>query len=105
LFYATLDEMMWQRPDDDVTAIIARLWESRPIAESTRNAHLTDRALSPLIEPLIPAVLRAVEFWGARAASLTLIHDEQSALTPARVAEMAAIFAEHHPGHRLTAVH
>jgi hypothetical protein len=104
LFYATLEEMTRQRPEDEVAVIITRLRESRPIAESTRNAHLDDRTLSPLMEPLIPAVLRAVEFWGARAASLTLVHDEQSALTPARIAEIAAIFAEHHPGHSLTAV-
>ena len=104
LFYSTLDEMAHQRADGDVAAIIARLRESRPVAERIRNAHLNDRTLSPLMEPLIPAVLRAVEFWGASTASLTLIHDEQSALTPARIAEIAAIFAEHHPGHRLTAV-
>ena len=104
LFYATLDEMARHRAEGDVAAIIARLQDSRSIAESTRNAHLNDRTLSPLMEPLIPAVLRTVEFWGARAESITLIHDEQSALTPARIAEIADLFETRHPGRRLTAV-
>ena len=101
LFYATLDEMARRRADRDVAAIIARLRVSRSVAETTRTAHLNDRTLSPLMEPLIPAVLRTVEFWATRAASVALIHDEQSALTPARIAEIAAAFAAHHPGRRL----
>jgi hypothetical protein len=104
LFYATLDQMAGLRAGSDVASVVARLQDSRPVAETIRDAHLEDRTLSPLMEPLIPAVLRTVEFWGTRAASITLVHDEQSALTPARIAEIGAIFAAHHPGRRLTAV-
>ena len=104
LFYATLEEMAQHSTEGDVPAIVARLQDSRPVAETTRAAHLADRTLSPLMEPLIPAVLRAVEFWGTKAASIALVHDEQSALTPARIAEIAAAFAAHHPGRRLTGV-
>jgi len=104
LFYATLREMARHQADRNVAAVIASLQHTRSVAEATREAHLRDRTLSPLMEPLIPAVLRAVEFWGARAASIALIHDEQSALTPARIAEIAAAFAANHPGHRLTEV-
>jgi len=105
LFYATLDALSRQPADSDVAAIIARLQDSRGVAEATRNAHLNDRTLSPLMEPLIPAVLRTVQFWGTQAQSITLVHDEQSALTPARIAEIAAAFAAQHPGRRLAGVH
>jgi hypothetical protein len=104
LFYTTLEEMVRPPGEGDVAAIIARLSDSRPVAESVRNAHLADRTLSPVMEPLIPAVLRAVELWGGEAASITLVHDEQSALTPARIAEIAALFETRHRGRHLTAV-
>jgi hypothetical protein len=104
LFYATLEEMARRPVEGDVAAIIARLRDSRGVAETIRNAHLDDRTLSPLMEPLIPAVLRAVAYWGTKAESISLVHDEQSALTPARIAEIAAAFAAHHPGRRLTDV-
>jgi hypothetical protein len=104
LFYATLDGLARHRADPEVARVIARLQDSRAVAEATRNAHLDDRTLSPLMEPLIPAVMRAVEHWGTRAESVSLVHDEQSALTPARITEIAAAFAARHPGRRLTGV-
>ncbi len=87
-----------------VGEVISLLQSSRPAAEAIRKAHLTDRTLSPLMEPLIPAVLRTVELWGCTTPSITLVHDEQSALTPARIAEIAREFSAHHPGHHLTGI-
>ena len=84
--------------------MITQLQSSRPAAEAIRQAHLTDRTLSPLMEPLIPAVLRTVELWGRTTPSITLVHDEQSALTPARIAEITREFSALHPGHQLTGI-
>ncbi len=104
IFYETVGTLADGQRQSGVAEVITLLERSRPAAEAVRQAHLTDRTLSPLMEPLIPAVLRTVELWGRTTPTITLVHDEQSALTPARIAEIAREFSAHHPGHRLTAI-
>ena len=57
------------------------------------------------MEPLLPALMWAIQTWGARTDSLTVVHDEQSALTPWRIAEMGARLAAQPSGGRLESVH
>ena len=62
--------------------------------ERIRSARQTledDPRRCPLLEPLLPALTRAVLHWGAVHPSLVVMHDEQSALTPWRVADIAAL--------------
>jgi hypothetical protein len=56
------------------------------------------------MEPLLPALNRAVHHWGVQTETLSVVHDEQSALTPERIADIATAFAEAQPGHRLADV-
>jgi hypothetical protein len=88
----------------DVHEVMTLLQSTRPIAEETRAAHLQNPKLTPLLEPLIPALTRAVHFWGTRAEVVSVIHDEQSALTPERMADIARTFATSHPGRQLVEV-
>ena len=104
IFYETVGALVNGQRHSGVGEVITLLQSTRPTAEAIRQAHLTDRTLSPLMEPLIPAVLRTVELWGRTTPSITLVHDEQSALTPARIAEIAREFSAHHPGHHLTEI-
>lgn len=104
VFYEAVDALADGPSSHGVSEVIVLLQRTRPAAEAIRQAHLTDRTRSPLMEPLIPAVLRTVELWGAAAPSITLIHDEQSALTPARIAEISREFSTGHPGHRLAGI-
>ena len=60
--------------------------------------------LTPLMEPLLPAFSRAVHHWGSQAQTLAVVHDEQSALTPERIADIATAFTADHRGHELTEV-
>lgn len=69
-----------------------------------RRSLEADPRQPPLLEPLLPAVTRAVLRWGADHPALRLVHDEQSALTPWRVAEMADRLGRRHPGHVLDLV-
>ena len=56
------------------------------------------------MEPLLPALMCAIQTWGARTSLLRVVHDEQSALTPWRVAEMGARLAAQPSGGRLESV-
>ena len=45
-----------------------------------------------------------VHHWGSQAHTLAVVHDEQSALTSERIADIATAFTADHRGHRLTDV-
>ena len=104
MFYVTIQAMAQTRAAAEVKQVVGLLQSTRPVAEATRAAHLQNPKLTPLMEPLLPALNRAVDYWGSHAQTLAVVHDEQSALTPERIAEISAAFAAHHPGQRLTNV-
>ncbi|GAA1161171.1 hypothetical protein GCM10009630_69350 [Kribbella jejuensis] len=52
-----------------------------------------DPELPPPLEPLVPALAATVLHWSAGGRSLAVVHDEQSALTPGRVARLGAFLA------------
>jgi hypothetical protein len=104
LFYAAVEAMAQTSTATDVHKVMTQLESTRPIAEATRAAHLQNPKLTPLMEPLIPALTRAVLFWGSCAETVSVVHDEQSALTPERIADIARTFAASHPDGQLTDV-
>jgi hypothetical protein len=104
MFYAAVDALAQTQAADDVHEVMTRLPSTRAIAEATRTLHLQNPKLTPLLEPLIPALARAVHFWGTRAELVSVIHDEQSALTPERIADIARTFAASRPGRQLLEV-
>jgi hypothetical protein len=104
LFYAAVDALVQTQATADVEEVMTLLPSTRPIAEATRASHLQNPKLTPLLEPLIPALTRAVHFWGSRAEVVSVVHDEQSALTPERIADIARTFAASRPGRQLADV-
>jgi len=53
-----------------------------------------DPAFPPPLEPLVPALAETLLFWSAGERSVAVVHDEQSALTPGRVARLGTFLAE-----------
>ena len=53
-----------------------------------------DRAFPPPLEPLVPALAETLLFWSAGEGSVAVVHDEQSALTPGRVARLGTFLAD-----------
>ncbi|MEV4260618.1 DUF3800 domain-containing protein [Kribbella sp. NPDC049584] len=53
-----------------------------------------DPEIPPPLEPLVPALAETVMYWSAGHRSVAVVHDEQSALTPGRVARLGAFLAE-----------
>ncbi|HEU5486258.1 MAG TPA: DUF3800 domain-containing protein [Microlunatus sp.] len=83
---------------------LRRLRQAAGRAAEVRRSLQDDPRGSPLLEPLLPSLARAVEFWGGRYPALAIVHDEQSALTRWRIAEIAARLADRRPGHTLELV-
>jgi hypothetical protein len=53
-----------------------------------------DPEIPPPLEPLVPALASTILHWSAGVRSVAVVHDEQSALTPGRVARLGAFLAE-----------
>jgi hypothetical protein len=104
-FAASVEALTATEPDPDVTAVLGRLHAARHRAVGVRAALERDRRAAPLMEPLLPALMCAIRTWGARTDVLTVVHDEQSALTPWRVAEMGSRLAAQPNRCRLEWVH
>ena len=104
MFYAAVDALAQTHAAADVREVMTLLHSTRAVAEATRASHLQNPKVTPLLEPLIPALTRAVHFWGTRAEVISVIHDEQSALTPERIADIARTFAASRPGRQLSGV-
>lgn len=52
-----------------------------------------DPELPPPLEPLVPALAETVLYWSVGGRRVAVVHDEQSALTPGRVARLGAFLA------------
>ncbi|TCN31722.1 uncharacterized protein DUF3800 [Kribbella orskensis] len=104
-FYATLGDLRSTLPkrqeSDSLQGILDHLSKSRPQLEEVLTLLLDDRSsVPPALEPLLPALLETALHWstaldwsgGGR--SVAIVHDEQSALTRHRVAQVQAILAE-----------
>jgi hypothetical protein len=103
-FYTAVHRLRREPAPVGVGEVMRQLEGTRTIAEAVRAAHLADPKLTPLLEPLIPALTRTVQVWGAVSDSVSVVHDEQSALTPERISDIAAAFALGHPERRLVDV-
>jgi Protein of unknown function (DUF3800) len=63
------------------------LWQVRPRIDSLRTG-LLHPDVPPLLEPLIPALLETARYWCAGGRPVSIIHDEQSALTQNRIGQI-----------------
>lgn len=51
--------------------------------------------MAPRLDPLVPALVQAVEYWSAGGHPVTIVHDEQHALTTARISYVQQQVREH----------
>jgi hypothetical protein len=61
---------------------------SRPPLDALRDRLFDDRALLPPLEVLIPALVETTLHWYADGNAVAMVHDEQSALTVHRIAQV-----------------
>lgn len=66
----------------------------RKVEETLLRLIEDDPAIPPPLEPLVPALAETALFWSAGQRSVAVVHDEQSALTPHRVARLAEYLAK-----------
>lgn len=68
-----------------VGAILDELRHARHRAHAARAALVQNHMLQPALEPLIPALARTILHWCRGGVGVSVVHDEQSALTVRRI--------------------
>ncbi len=76
------------RADGELGEIAGLLRKGRPRMRSLRTRLQYDPGVPPPLEPLIPALLETARYWCEREGTVTVVHDEQSALTANRVRQV-----------------
>ncbi|MFD1932698.1 MULTISPECIES: DUF3800 domain-containing protein [Nonomuraea] len=69
----------------DIMGLISR---ARPRMEAFRAELLDDPQPMPVLDPLIPAIIRAVAYWGEGERPVSIVHDRQTLLTEDRIARL-----------------
>jgi hypothetical protein len=87
-FAVTLDELL--ETPGVVADVLRPMRERLPAAAAVRAAMKADPKLATLLEPVVPALGRAVAMWSTGAGTLSVVHDDQSAVTDERIAAIAA---------------
>ncbi|MFF5370039.1 hypothetical protein [Streptomyces sp. NPDC013187] len=85
-FYGTVGTLLRARPRTDAASVLERLAATRPRAVSYRDGLLTGPPLIPLLNPLLPAIVRTAALWSRGGRPVHLVHDRQNMLTPDRIA-------------------
>jgi hypothetical protein len=78
-----------QGPVADALELLGR---ARPRVEAVR-ARLLDPGTVPAMDPLIPAILRAVARWREDGGPVAVVHDQHTTLTAERIAWLEELFA------------
>jgi hypothetical protein len=72
--------------------VLQTLRDARPQLFHVLTELQDDRSpVPPPLEPLVPALFETARLWSADGSSVAILHDEQSALTPHRVAQVGAL--------------
>jgi Protein of unknown function (DUF3800) len=78
----------------EIGQIMDLLRQARPHADSYRARLLDNPRTIPALDPLIPAIVQTVVYWGEGGTPVSIVHDEQTALTQERIAQLEEIFSD-----------
>jgi hypothetical protein len=88
--------------DPRAAAFMDLIWPARARAEALRRVQRAQYpSVIPALDPLIPAIIQAVRHWSAGGRAVRVIHDQQTTLTPERIALIAQICNEPLPPAKL----
>jgi len=82
LFFKALEQLPF---DGEVVEALKR---AKPSAEAFRGGLVEDPGAIPPLDPLLPAIVRAVESWGDGRRPVAIAHDRQTSLSPQRIARL-----------------
>ncbi len=87
-FFRAVDALAQRAPelrDPDVADVLKLLGGTRSRAADHRARLLAAPALIPVLNPLLPAIVRTAAYWSTDGRTVILVHDRQNMLTDERV--------------------
>ncbi|MGX4687901.1 DUF3800 domain-containing protein [Streptomyces sp. JNUCC 63] len=84
-FFAAVEVLRRADAPAPAAAVLGRLADGRERAGAYRARVAAGPALIPVLNPLLPAILRTAAQWSAPGHGVRLVHDQQNMLTPDRV--------------------
>ncbi|WP_159039581.1 DUF3800 domain-containing protein [Streptomyces sp. TP-A0356] len=85
-FFRAVDALHRAHPHGDVGEILALLGRADDRARSHRARIGESPAVVPVLNPLMPAIVRTAAYWSTAGHPVSLVHDEQNMLTAQRIA-------------------
>ncbi|ANP56579.1 hypothetical protein AVL59_17860 [Streptomyces griseochromogenes] len=85
-FFRTVGELGRVHAGTEAGRTLLRLAGARPRAEAYRARLAEAPPLIPVLNPLLPALVRTAGYWSAGGQAVRLVHDRQNMLTPERIA-------------------
>jgi len=102
-FFRTVDVLRVAGTRGPADEIMGLLWRARPHADAFRARLLDNPNMIPPLDPLIPAIIQAVVHWGEGGKPVAIVHDEHTALTAERIAQLKELLSKS-PRGRLTSL-
>ncbi|MBB4939031.1 hypothetical protein FHR32_003336 [Streptosporangium album] len=96
-FFRVVDVLQRAGARGPVGEIMEMISQARSRAESFRAQPLDGQETFPALDPLIPAIVQAVVHWGEGRKPVSIVHDENNALTEERIAQLKGMFGSPHP--------
>lgn len=85
-FYGTVEDLRRAHPGTEAARLLGRLAATRARAVAYRAGLLEGPPLIPVLNPLLPAIVRTAALWSGGGRPVRLVHDRQNLLTPDRIA-------------------
>ncbi len=93
-FFRVVDALGASDVDGDVGPIVRLLQRAEPGEHTARGRLLHHPKEVPATDLFVPAIMRAVAHWSGRVGPVTIVHDEQSALTRRRVEQIQRVLLD-----------
>lgn len=101
MFFGMIDALRGSNTSGAVSEIMELLWQSRPHADSFFRVQPPGRGrMLPALNPLNPAIVRAVAYWSDGGKPVSIVHDRQTALTEEHIAQLKQICSRPYPALR-----
>lgn len=84
-FFRILDELRRAGTGTPLGEVTDLLGKAEADPDSLLAPLLDTSRMTPRLQPLVPALLRAVQHWGVGGRAVSIVHDEQHALTAKRI--------------------
>ncbi|MFC4949951.1 hypothetical protein [Pseudonocardia sp. GCM10023141] len=97
-FFRMVEILRSTDPPSAVDEVLALLQGTRRHADAFRESLVDEPVALSALDPLIPALVSAVEAWGQGITPVSIVHDRQTTLSEQRIAQLAGLFTDPAPG-------